>query len=160
MIFYVSVDIGIAKENLVGGNLPSLIRRWVRPAKRRDGSIEQREARVKKEIGDIFQMFSVIHEQKLVDKLPVFACADIRKLPTGRFKSGDFRAMIQRIERLENMLERIKPKSVRFVQPGEGSERICHLSCEKLLWMMWLEKMSRCIRIHYACHLLVTLGLI
>ena len=106
--FYTSVDIGIAKELLSSELIKLNPSGWVKPAKRRDGSIEQREARVKKEIGDIFLMLSVIHDQQLVDKLPTFVCADVRRLPSPRFESGDLRAMIQRLERLENMMERNK----------------------------------------------------
>ena len=110
--FYLSVDIGIAKE-LLSSELEKIKPTgWSKPARRRDGSIDKQELRVKKEVNDIFQMLAIIHDQKLVELLPVFTCADLKRIPSSSFDTGDFRAMIQKFERLENILESSKTARV------------------------------------------------
>ena len=68
--FYNSMDVGITKEILVGELSKLKPTGWSKPVRRRDASIEKQDSRVRKEIDDIFGMLSVIHDQKLVDKLP------------------------------------------------------------------------------------------
>ena len=109
--FYNSMDVGITKEVLVGELSKLKPTGWSKPVRRRDASIEKQDSRVRKEIDDIFCMLSVIHDQKLVDKLPCFTCADIRKLPSPKFETGDFRALVQRIERLEIAIRKMKMDS-------------------------------------------------
>ena len=90
--FYLSVDIGIAKEMLSNELQKLNPTRWTKPVRRRDGSIEKQDTRVKKEIADILSMMDIIHDQKLVDKLPIFVCADIKRVPSSRFEAGDFQS--------------------------------------------------------------------
>src|SRR5580698_10194276 len=73
--FYSPDDINIAKELIVSEVDKLLLDKWHKPARRRKDSIN----RVNLEIDDLLNVISVVDNNKILDKLPVFVSSDLDK---------------------------------------------------------------------------------
>jgi len=70
------------------------------PRRRRE-SKENIENRIKSDIDDIYSIILYLDEQKLCDKLPLFAVTDADLIPSPRMLEGDLHIVIDKLKNLE-----------------------------------------------------------
>jgi hypothetical protein len=139
--FYSPDDINIAKELIVNEVDKLLLDKWHKPARRRKDSIN----RVNLEIDDLLNVISVVDNNKILDKLPVFVSSDPDKMPTIKLTDGDLSVLLIKIQKLEDKIDENnatirldidevrsvvrKGTLVRTLQEGGRSEISCPQTC-------------------------------
>ena len=70
----------------------------LRPRQRRESDIN---ARVMKDIKEIFSLWSFLDEKNLIGMLPKFVVSDLSPVPTAKLDDGDVHLILQKLDKVE-----------------------------------------------------------
>jgi hypothetical protein len=123
--FYSSEDINLAKDVLVNRvkTLQTVDNTAIIPRRR------ESESRAARELDDIFSLIADLDATKLLKDLPKFVTDSPDKMPSVNLVEGDLNAVIQRFNKLDNQLNRLKTsvnKSV--VSAAAITQHVTHVS--------------------------------
>lgn len=94
--FYDTDKLNSAKKQLCDDIDVMKIDKWPRPSRRRDSG-----NRAKIEADDIVSLFSFLDEKQIMDKLPIYVCANVDNIPTTRWFDGDLQFIMSKLNNLE-----------------------------------------------------------
>ena len=115
--FYKDVDLLQAKELLIN-NVDAVTENVLKRYAKRKGDNKGRLI-----VDDIFDIMSIVDENRLVEKLPRFVAVDLEKIPTVRIEDVDVFNMARKLEAIEAKMISME-KMFREVT----SEHLSHLS--------------------------------
>jgi hypothetical protein len=99
---YTSTELADAKNVLFNGL------NEIQPAEKIPHCTKQRRNSANRhshEVNDLLTLISYIDENKLVDRLPVYAVSDVDKIPSIRMYDGDLKVLTNRLNKLEERME-------------------------------------------------------
>ena len=94
--FYDTDKLSSAKKQLCDDIEEMKIDKWPRPSRRRDSG-----NRAKIEADDIVSLFSFLDEKLLMDKLPIYVCANVDNIPSTKWFDGDLQFILSKLNKLE-----------------------------------------------------------
>ena len=71
---------------------------WTRPRQRRESDIN---ARVMKDIKELFSLWNFLDEKNLIGMLPKFVVSDLSLVPTAKLDDGDVHLILQKLDKVE-----------------------------------------------------------
>lgn len=100
--FYSSEQVSEAKEILVNSIDGLNLDKWPKPVRRK-----QTENKTKMEVDDIFNVFSYLDENLLLDKLPMYVTVNIDNIPSSKIEEGDMRCVLNKLDNVEKRVEEL-----------------------------------------------------
>lgn len=94
--FYTAEQLFIAKNRL-SEDIGSLqLDTWPRPGQHRNS-----DKQASLEVDDIYSLIGFLDEQLLLDKMPIYVCENIDRIPSVRWMDGDFQMIIAKLAKVQ-----------------------------------------------------------